>query len=167
LLEATIVDPAGNELTIGVVHLHAHARESDEDKRAGEVRALLEIFAPYRNANRPHILCGDFNATSPVQQIDLDMCKESTRREAVENDGTIPRRVIEKMLAAGYVDTLHAVRGDFAERNGTFSTQFPGQRVDYIFSHGIERGRLKDAWIETDRLAKYASDHFPIGVEIE
>jgi endonuclease/exonuclease/phosphatase family metal-dependent hydrolase len=26
---------------------------------------------------------------------------------------------------------------------------------------------IKSAWIEYDRLAKYASDHFPIGVEIE
>jgi hypothetical protein len=30
----------------------------------------------------------------------------------------------------------------------------------------MERSRLKDAWIEYDRLAKYASDHFPVGVEI-
>ena len=37
----------------------------------------------------------------------------------------------------------------------------------YIFTHGIDRSRLKDAWIEYDRLAKYASDHFPIGAEIE
>jgi endonuclease/exonuclease/phosphatase family metal-dependent hydrolase len=26
--------------------------------------------------------------------------------------------------------------------------------------------RIKSAWIEQDRLAKYASDHFPVGVEI-
>jgi endonuclease/exonuclease/phosphatase family metal-dependent hydrolase len=38
--------------------------------------------------------------------------------------------------------------------------------VDYIFSHGVPAERLKDAWIEYDRLAKYASDHFPIGLEI-
>jgi len=49
---------------------------------------------------------------------------------------------------------------------GTFSTQFPGQRVDYIFTYAILPSRLKDAWIEQDRLAKYASDHFQIGLEI-
>ena len=78
----------------------------------------------------------------------------------------IPRRVIETMVRAGYVDTLHAVRDDYATTAGTFSTQFPGQRVDYLFTHGVDRALLKDAWIEQDRLAKYASDHFPIGVEI-
>ena len=31
LLEATVDDPAGGEWIIGVVHLHAHAAESDED----------------------------------------------------------------------------------------------------------------------------------------
>ena len=49
---------------------------------------------------------------------------------------------------------------------GTFSTQYPGQRVDYIFTHTILHSRFKDAWIEQDRLAKYASDHFPIGLEL-
>jgi endonuclease/exonuclease/phosphatase family metal-dependent hydrolase len=36
--------------------------------------------------------------------------------------------------------------------------------VDYIFTFGIDSPR--DAWIEQDRLARYASDHFPVGVEI-
>ncbi len=31
---------------------------------------------------------------------------------------------------------------------------------------GLAPGRLKTAWVEQDRLAKYASDHFPIGLEL-
>jgi endonuclease/exonuclease/phosphatase family metal-dependent hydrolase len=38
--------------------------------------------------------------------------------------------------------------------------------VDYVFAYGIEKTALIDAWIEKDRLAKYASDHFPIGLEV-
>ena len=72
----------------------------------------------------------------------------------------------ENMLGAGYIDTLHAIRPDYASTHGTFTTQTPGQRVDYIFTHGFNRSRIKEAWIEYDRLAKYASDHFPVGVEI-
>ena len=49
----------------------------------------------------------------------------------------------------------------------SFNTQHPGQRVDYIFTHGVDAKAVRSAWIETDRLAKYASDHFPIGAEIE
>ena len=54
-----------------------------------------------------------------------------------------------------------------ARTNGSFSTQNPGQRVDYVFAFAIEPPKIRQAWIEQDRLAKYASDHFPIGAEIE
>jgi endonuclease/exonuclease/phosphatase family metal-dependent hydrolase len=166
LLEATVVDQAGQEWTLGVVHFHAHATEKDEARRDAELRIVLDVFAPHRSAHRRHLICGDFNSNSSTQRIDPDRCKPSTRREWTENGGAIPRRIIQAMLEQRYVDTLHALRGDFADTHGTFSTQFPGQRVDYIFSHGVPAERLKDAWIEYDRLAKYASDHFPIGLEI-
>jgi endonuclease/exonuclease/phosphatase family metal-dependent hydrolase len=78
----------------------------------------------------------------------------------------LPRRIVQAILDAGYFDTLQVVHPDEAGGIGTFTTQFPGQRVDYIFSHGIDRARIKAAWVEQDRLAKYASDHFPIGAEI-
>ena len=166
LLEATIVDDHGGEWSVGVVHLHAHAHESDEAERERELAVVLDVFEPHRAGNRPHILAGDFNADAPMQKIDPAQCKERTRQAWKANGGQIPRRVIGSILAHGYVDTLHAVRGDEALSHGTFSTQHPGQRVDHIFTHGVDPSRLKDAWIEYDRLAKYASDHFPVGLEI-
>jgi len=166
LLEAAIVDPTGSEWSFGVVHLHAHAMESDEQIREREVDALLDIFMSHRNANRSHILCGDFNSNSPIQQIDPEKCKPSTRKAWHANGGLIPRRAIQKLLKNGYVDALHAVHPEQAKTQGTFSTQFPGQRVDYIFTHSIARERIKQAKIEDDRLAKYASDHFPVIADI-
>lgn len=166
LLTATLIDPSGLEWSIGVVHFHAHAYDADETEREGELAVLLNVFESHRNSKKPHIICGDFNSDSPTQVIDPAKCKERTQKAWKANGDRIPRRVIEKMLAAGYVDTFHAVRGEYATTHGTFTTQKPGQRVDYIFTHGIDRSRLKDAWIEYDRLAKYASDHFPVGVEI-
>src|SRR5438105_2586411 len=41
LLEATVVDPAGEEWVFGVCHLRAHALESDEDKRERELDVIL------------------------------------------------------------------------------------------------------------------------------
>jgi endonuclease/exonuclease/phosphatase family metal-dependent hydrolase len=70
------------------------------------------------------------------------------------------------MLDHGYLDTLAIARPQDAQDVGTFTTQHPGQRVDYVFAWGIEASRVKTAWIEQDRLAKYASDHFPVGCEI-
>jgi endonuclease/exonuclease/phosphatase family metal-dependent hydrolase len=162
LLDATIVDPTGAEWIFGVVHLHAHATEADEAEREREIAAVLDVFS-----SRPRcILCGDFNANSPIQKIEPEKLKPSSRKEWTENGGELPRRVIRKLLSDGFIDTLHAVHGEYATTHGTFSTQFPEQRVDYIFTRGVDRPRLKDAWIEYDRLAKYASDHFPIGAEI-
>lgn len=166
LLEATIVDDRAEETAFGVVHLHHHARERDETERERELAVVLDVFAPHRAAGRPHVLCGDFNADSPLQKIDPEKCKQSTREHWAENGGHIPRRVISTLLAHDYLDTLYALRGDEATAMGTFSTQHPGQRVDHIFTHGIDRARLTRAWIEYDRLAKYASDHFPVCVEI-
>src|SRR5688500_3934442 len=166
MLEATLVNDVGREWSFGVVHLHHYALESDEQQRERELAVVLDVFTSHRTAKKPHIICGDFNADSPHQKIDPQQCKESTREQWAANGGHIPRRVIAAMLSHGYVDTFHAVRGDEALSMGTFSTQHPGQRVDHIFTHGIDRSKLKHAWIEYDRLAKYASDHFPVGLEV-
>jgi endonuclease/exonuclease/phosphatase family metal-dependent hydrolase len=166
LLEATIVDDVGDQWSVGVVHLHHGARESDEAERERELAVVLDVFGPHREANRPHLLCGDFNADSPSQVIDPQKCKPSTRDAWTANGGQIPRRVIASLLSHGYLDTLAAVRGPQARIMGTFSTQHPGQRVDHIFTHGLPPAQLEQAWIEYDRLAKYASDHFPVGVQI-
>ena len=166
LLEAKVVEPGGREWVFGVLHLHAQATEADEKVREMEVTEVLEIFARHRQAKTPHMLMGDFNADSPVQKIDPERCKESTREAWKKNGGQIPRRVIQSLLDAGYVDTLQAVDPGKAAMVGTFPTQHPGQRVDYIFAWGVEPSQIKAAWVEQDRLAKYASDHFPVAAEI-
>ena len=166
LLEALIKDSAGREWVVGAVHLHPRAGEADEEIREEEVTGLLDLFEHHRLAHRPHILAGDFNANSPIQEIDPEKTKESTREDWRRNGGVLPRRVIQRLINAGYVDTLHAVKGEAAGRMGTFTTQHPGQRVDYVFAHGLSN-QLTDAWIEQDRLAKYSSDHFPIGAAFD
>jgi endonuclease/exonuclease/phosphatase family metal-dependent hydrolase len=166
LLEVKVATPALGDVTFGVVHLHAHGREADETQRERELDLLLDLFRRQREGNLPHVICGDFNANSPVQQIDVARTKERTRKDWEANGGYLPRRVIQRMLDSGYLDSLHATDRDAAEQRGTFSTQFPGQRVDYIFTHGIALARLKRGWIEQDRLATYASDHYPVGLEI-
>ena len=165
-LEAEVIEPGGRDWSIGVVHLHAHARDEDEQHRERKLAGVLEVFARHRSATRPHLLVGDFNANSPYQQIDPARCYPTTRKEWEENGGQIPRRVVQRILDAGYVDAFRAFDAHKAETNGTFTTQFPGQRVDYSFAFGFETSSIQNAWIEYDRLAKYASDHFPIGLEI-
>lgn len=167
LLEAKVVQPDGRAWVIGVLHLHANASDNDETIREAELLEVLDVFARHRKANVPHILTGDFNSNSPLQRIDPKNCESSTRSEWHQNGGKLPRRVIQTLLDSGYVDTLEAVNPEHAATLGTFSTQHPGQRVDYIFTWGVDRSKIKSAGIEHDRLAKYASDHFPVTAEIE
>jgi len=157
----------GGELSVCALHLHAHAREADEDAREKEIGLILARLGDYRTRGTAHLLMGDFNANSPMQEIDASKLKPGSAREYAENGGKLPRRVMTTLFDAGYVDCLAAARPEEARTGSTFSTLHPGQRVDYILAYGIEPARIKDGWIETDRLARYASDHFPIGAEIE
>jgi endonuclease/exonuclease/phosphatase family metal-dependent hydrolase len=165
-LEAVVAPPAAAEWIVGVVHLHARATESDEQEREKEIAVILDVFAKHRAAGRPHLIAGDFNANAPYQSIDLSRSKPKTRVEAEANGGVIPRRAVQTLLNAGYRDSLREADPHAAENLGTFTTEFPGQRVDYIFTHGIESRRIARAWIEQGDVARHASDHFPIGLEI-
>ena len=166
LLEAAVMDPELGEVTLGVVHLHARSYEADEDVRERELDVVLDVFARHRAANRPHLLCGDFNANAPYQRIDPAKCKPKTRAAWEAQGGQLPRRVVRRLLDAGYVDTLHAVAPEAGESEGTFTTEFPGQRVDYIFAFGVDHAWINAAGIVTASPAAEASDHFAVVAEI-
>ena len=165
LLEATVHGPDGADVTFGVVHLHARPYEADESVRERELATVLDLFAHHRDAGRPHVLCGDFNANAPYQLIDPAKCKEKTRLAWQANGGDLPRRVVRRLLDAGYVDSLFAFDRRAGETAMTFTTNEPGQRVDYIFSYGIDPARIRRAWVITDPPAAEASDHFPVAAE--
>lgn len=166
LLEATVVTPDLGDLPVGVVHLSAGAYEADERTREAELVALLDCFKRHRDARRPHVLAGDFNANSPIQRIDPARTKPRTQKAWEANGHQIPRRVVQRLFDAGYTDTLQSFDPQAAPTLATFSTKDPGQRVDYVFTHSLPATRIKRAWIETDRLATYASDHYPVCAEI-
>jgi len=168
LLEAVVSSPDSGQWTVGVVHLTHGAYQANEQQRQQELAVVLDIFAEHRRTNRPHLLVGDFNANAPYQQIDPERCKPSTRQAWHANGQQIPRRVVQMLLDAGYIDALYAVDPGGASTAASFTTLYPGQRVDYIFVFsGSAAAKITRAWIEQDRLAKYASDHFPVGAEIE
>ena len=165
LLEATVLEPGGRTWTIGVVHLLPYGTEDAEDAREKELKTLLKTFKRHRKQGRPHVLCGDFNSNAPWQEIDPAKCKPRTQDEWKSNHNRLPTRVMQSLIDHGYVEALRNIDPDAAKTATTFSTQHPGQRVDYIFSFGIDPGLILDAWIEKDRLATYASDHYPLGAE--
>src|SRR3954465_4352848 len=100
-LEATVTDAKGTPWTFGVIHLPAHASEDNEDQREAEIKIILDNFKSLRKRKPRHILCGDFNANSPVQKIDITKCKKATQKEFVANGSKIPRRVVSRILETG------------------------------------------------------------------
>ena len=165
-LEVLVRAPDGRDWPIGVLHLPAQATEAAEEERMHVIPIVLDLFKEHRRANRRHIICGDFNSNAPYQRIDPARCKIKTQQAWETNGGRLPTRVIEAMTGVGYVDTYRMLHDEQLEMIGSFTTQHPGQRVDYIFAWNVQPADVKDAWVEQDRLAKYASDHFPICAEI-
>ncbi len=164
LLEVT-VEVDGREMVLGLVHTTAKASERRERKREQELATVLEVFADRRTAGVPHVLMGDFNATSPIQALDPARLPDKSRKY-FDKQGDLPRRAIQQVLDAGYIDTLAAFDPASARVASTFTTLQPGQRIDYIFAFGMPPEAVTGAWVETDRLATYASDHYPIGAEV-
>ena len=156
-LEA-VVEVDGASLPLGVVHLTARAGEENESAREREIGFALDKFAARRDAGEPHVLMGDFNATSPAQTLVRDRLPGKVLPH-FDAHGDLPRRAISKLLAAGYADAL---AGDPSA--ASFTTRQPGLRYDYVFGFAV---RLGTAWVERDRLATYASDHFPVGAEVD
>ncbi|HEX8325671.1 MAG TPA: endonuclease/exonuclease/phosphatase family protein [Tepidisphaeraceae bacterium] len=162
-LEVSIEPPHAPPLNVMAIHLHPRATLADEARRTDQLNRVLAVTEVWRDRQVPHVLAGDFNANAPGQKIAIDRCKRSTRAAFAENGQTLPRDAVRLLLDHGYVDTLHAVRQEAALETATFTTHEPGQRVDYVFTHGLG---VHDAWVETDRLATYASDHYPVGAEL-
>jgi endonuclease/exonuclease/phosphatase family metal-dependent hydrolase len=146
-LEAVVVSPVGPEWPVAVLHLPPGATDADEDARLPELAVALDLLRHHRDAGTPHLLCGDLNANAT-------------------EGGRLPTRVVAAVLAAGYLDAYAARHDERRGVVGSFTTQHPGQRVDHVFAFGIPAADVRDAWVEQDRLAKYASDHFPVGVEV-
>jgi endonuclease/exonuclease/phosphatase family metal-dependent hydrolase len=162
LVEARVA-AEGGEMSVFGLHLHSRATLEDERVRMGEVGVLLDVTRKLRERGEPHVLAGDFNANSPAQRIDLSRVKGSTRRAAEGQEGVIPRDVVAELERQGYVDSLLAASPEAGRTAGSFTTQHPGQRVDFVFAFGVG---VRSGWVETDRLAKYASDHYPVGAEL-
>ncbi len=146
------------DIGVAVAHLSGRASDDRETRREREADTLLAATQPWRKSHVPHLLAGDFNSTSPQQELGDVPPKVLPHFKA--NGDAIPRRVISKLLDAGYADSF---TGDAARTQTTFTTQHPGLRLDYIFTHGLDALSCR---VETDRLARAASDHFPVTAEV-
>lgn len=127
-------------------------------------RTLFEILEPFRAAQRPMLVMGDFNTAH--QEIDLARPKEN-----VGTSGFCPeeREELDRWLCSGYVDTFRhfnkmpaqyswwSHRAASRERN-------VGWRIDYVLASEAAMPFVKNAFIWSD---VHGSDHCPVGIEID
>lgn len=164
--EVQLVTPGGKTLTVFGLHLSPHITLERENVRVEQVGFLLDRTAELRAQGRPHVLMGDFNATRPGQKLDPPTMRENDRKRLAAQHGLVPTHAIAAILDAGYIDAFQAVHGE-DEPGLTMSTQTPSLRVDYIFLSGDLAGRLKNAGVHYERLARYASDHWPLWADLD
>lgn len=149
---------------ISVLGLHLHARPAfaDEAIRLSELSAVLEIAG---SLPRRHLLAGDFNSHHPAQRIDLEKLWRSCRERIAGQKDQFPREVVSRILAAGYLDA-HAL-GHTPEQFGeSLSTAHPAMRVDYFFISPDLAPSVKSCGIFKPEIARFASDHFPVLMEL-
>jgi exodeoxyribonuclease-3 len=126
--------------------------------------AFLTYAQELRKAGKAVIFCGDVNTAH--QEIDL---KNPKANEG--NSGFLPieRAWMDKMIAAGYVDTFRmfnqqpdqyswwTYRMNARERN-------IGWRIDYFFIDQEHKNLVEDAFILPQVMG---SDHCPVGIELK
>ena len=75
--------------------------------------------------------------------------------------GIIPREVISRMLAAGWMDA-HAIGRTPQEFGTSFTTSAPATRVDFLFITPGLASSVASCDVFKPEIARFASDHFPM-----
>ena len=155
-----------------VLHLRAWFSKWSEQRRARELRGLLdgirEQLIREQHAFAFHVLAGDFNALAPGERFDSSPMPAWIRGMVWLSGRDIARSTIEMMRADGYVDAWRTVHPDSEQEPGyTFPVWNPHVRLDYVFTPAAYGSRVTACEVRrTPEVARTASDHFPLLVEL-
>ena len=127
--------------------------------------SFLEYIIKLKKEGRSIIFSGDVNTAHT--EIDLARPKENKN-----SSGFLPieRAWIDKVVAAGFVDSFRAINLDATDKYSWWSyrggarDRNVGWRIDYVFISEDLVPKLKDAFILAD---VQGSDHCPVGITID
>jgi|GEM_PF-4667136 len=132
----------------------------------------LDITLPIASAFPHTAIMGDFNSLSPHDPYDRGGLLAALRAIDIKKFGEreLAFDVIRRMESEGWIDAMRALKQPFA-----FSVPTPvnedkyhvdALRLDYAFlSPGIA-SKLKDARIVRNEATDFASDHYPIVIDL-
>ena len=114
---------------------------------------------------KPVVVCGDLNVAH--KEIDLARPKDNTKNAGFTAE---EREGMDKIIAAGFIDTWRHLNPDVADRY-TWWSHFAksrernvGWRIDYFLADEALTSKVKEAMIWDKAMG---SDHCPVGIEIE
>ncbi len=168
LLEVSLSDGLPR---VFVLHLRAWFSRWSEQRRARELRGLLEGIREQlvreQHAFAFHVLAGDFNALAPGERFDPSPMPAWIRGMIWLSGRDIARSTIEMMQRDGYVDAWRTVHPDSKQEPGfTFPVWNPHVRLDYVFTPASYASRVTACEVRrTPDATRSASDHFPLLVE--
>jgi exodeoxyribonuclease-3 len=164
---AVRVPTTAGQLTVVSTHLNALSPY----RRLREARFLA---ARHRPGKGPVLLAGDLNSLDPDTDHTERLAALSGpyRRRHTTPDGTADTRAIAAFTAAGFVDLWpRAGAGDGhtvpTTRGGGHEFSATGMRLDYLMAAPPVAARATNARVLRGAEAEYASDHYPLAVDLE
>jgi exodeoxyribonuclease-3 len=165
---AVVVTPtAAGPVTVVSTHLNPFS----PSRRLREARRLV---ARCRAAGGPVLIAGDLNSLDPGTDHTgrLARLPERHRRRHLGPDGGADTRAIAEFTAGGFADlwrtagegeglTVPTTAGGGRE----FSAE--GMRLDYVLATGSIAATATRARVIRGGEAEYASDHYPLAVELD
>lgn len=154
----------GVECRIFGLHLVAWFSKWSEQKRANEIRALLEGIREHQEGF--HLIAGDFNALAPGESLQVQRMPRWIRAMIWLSGNDIARDTIQTLLDQDYVDAWRRLHPQ--GEGYTFPTWDPHLRLDYVFvpARYAERVAVCEVLSAPDELIKLASDHAPLLLEV-
>jgi endonuclease/exonuclease/phosphatase family metal-dependent hydrolase len=156
---------AESQTRIFGLHLSARFSKWDEQRRAREIRSLLDGIKRYQNG--VHFLVGDFNTLAPGEDLQLQRMPAWIRALIWVSGRKLQRDTIQLMLDSDYVDGYRSLHPDV--KGYTFPTWDRRVRLDYVFVPKTFAARLIecDVIAEPEETIRAASDHCPLLAQIE
>ena len=166
--------------------LHHAASIAELDTAAGPltvISAHLNPFWPYRRmrearwlaaryaGREPVLVAGDLNGLAPDEDHTAALAGQPPlfRKRHIFPDGTVDSRAVGAFLAAGLVDLWKtAGEGDGltvpTTRGG--GREFGAMRLDYVLASASLAGRAREMRVVRGGATEYASDHYPVRVDL-
>jgi endonuclease/exonuclease/phosphatase family metal-dependent hydrolase len=143
--------------THGIDFFVLHLAPQSEEIRIPETELVLAEIRGIQSPERPTILLGDFNSSSP---LDADYFRHESKHHPKFN-------VMTRYLDAGYVDLVQQHQGVLTEKQASAPTSLIKKdqgfwRLDYILASAPLAKRCVAANVVKGKETHLLSDHYPV-----